>query len=60
MSGILPGSGDIVMIQRKIKQGKKGKEKQAGSCKVVLLFRVTREGLTDKVTFKQRPEQGEG
>lgn len=48
------------MIQRKIKQGKKGKEKQAGSCKVVLLFRVTREGLTDKVTFKQRPEQGEG
>ena len=55
MSGTVPGSGDIIVIQKKIKEGSRGIEKQAGSWEVVA-SQVTREALTDKVTFVQRYE----
>lgn len=59
MSGTVPGSGDIIVIQKKIKEGQRGIEEQAGTWEVVA-SQVTREALTDKATFKQRSEQDEG
>lgn len=59
MSGTVPGSGDIIVIQKKIKEGRRGIEEQAGTWEVVA-SQVTREALTDKATFKQRSEQNEG
>lgn len=59
MSGTVPGSGDIIVIQKKIKEGQRGIEEQAGTWEVVA-SQVTKEALTDKATFKQRSEQDEG
>lgn len=47
------------MMLGKIKQNKRDK-KCWGGCGISILFRVAREGLSDKVTFGQGSEGSEG
>lgn len=48
----------MIMVCRK--KNRKGGREYSGKKGILILTRVTREGLTEKLMFKKRSEGGEG